>query len=292
MIFVLKGADFSANNLGQVELTTGISEFTKDIILKSGNTSMTMQQKSALDSFFRAIGAFGDSSNIWSKIDMLVMPLICTDLEHASVDYTGKHTITKLTESHYTLRNHGITGTSDSPTTYTSAVVNNVLLKKGDFSLFTMITEDFTEAAQNSPYILSYIGNSGSNRLYCSYVVSSAGGSTIRIDHLVPSNTSAICNLGIVPVSKGSLQGLSVDSTGTVHYILNDTIKTIPYPNYDEIGVDTAPTNSYIYGSPTGVPPTTDYKAVGMTIYAKYLSDTEMTTLYNAANKLASYFLV
>ena len=292
MILVLKGADFSANNLGQVEITTEINEFTEGIILKSGNTNMTRQQKSALDSFFRAIGAFGDSSNIWSKIDMLVMPLICTDLEHAGIDYTGKHTITKLTKQYYTLRNHGITGASDSPTTYTSAVVNNVLLKKGDFSLFTMLTEDFTEALQTSPYILSYIGNSGNNRLYCSYTISSSGGSTIRIDHIVPNNTSAICNLGNVPVSKGSLQGLSVDSTGTVHYILNDTIKTIPYPNYDNIGVDTAPANSYIYGNPTGTAPATDYKAVGMTIYAKYLSDTEISTLQNAANKLAKYFLV
>lgn len=291
MIFVLKGADFSANNLGQVELTTEINKFTEGIILKSGNTSMTRQQKSALDSFFRAIGAFGDSSNIWSKIDMLVMPLICTDLEHASVDYTGKHTITRLTESGYALRNHGITGVSDSPTN-NSAVVDNVLLKKGDFSLFTMLTEDFTEAAQTSPYIVAYIGNSNNNRLYCSYVVSSVSGSAFRIDHIVPSDTSVICNLDKVPVSKGSLQGLSVDSTGTVHYILNDVIATTPYPNYNAIGVDTTPVNAYLYGSPTGKAPITSDKAVGMTIYAKHLSDTEMTTLYNAANKLASYFLV
>ena len=292
MIFVLKGADFSANNLGQVELRTEINEFTEGIILKSGNTNMTRQQKSALDSFFRAIGAFGDSSNIWSKIDMLVMPLICSDLEHASVDYTGKHTITRLTESGYALRNHGITGVSDSPSA-NCATVNDVLFEKGNFSLFVMRTEDFTEAAQNSPYIVAYNGNSGSNRFYAQDRVSSDGQQQFRIDHIKPySNIAVAVSSGRVPSLKGILQGVSIDNTGIAHCLSGNEIVTVPYNNYNAIGVDTTPVNTYLYGTPAGKAPTTSDKAIGMTIYAKYLSDTEMTTLYNAANILASYFLV
>ena len=291
MIFVLKGADFSANNLGQVELRTEISEFTKDIILKSGNTSMTRQQQSALDSFFMAIGAFGESSNIWSKIDMLVMPLICTDLEHASVDYTGKHTITGLTESGYALRDHGITGVSDSPSN-ACATVNDVLFEKGNFSLFAMRTEEFTDAKQSSPYIAAYTGNSGSNRFYAQNLVSSGGIQQFRIDHINPSNANAIVGLGQVPSLKGILQGVSIDNTGIAHCLLGNEIVTVPYNNFSAIGVDTTPVKTYLYGSPLGKAPTTSDKAIGITIYAKYLSDTEMTTLHNAANKLANYFLV
>lgn len=86
MILILKGADFSANNLGQVEITTELDDFTKAAIVASGNTSMTDVQKSALNTFFKKLGAFG-ATGVWSKIHYAWMPIIGGSLDKAFLNY-------------------------------------------------------------------------------------------------------------------------------------------------------------------------------------------------------------
>ena len=86
MILILKGADFSANNLGQVEITTELDDFTKAAIVASGNTSMTDVQKSALNTFFKKLGAFG-TTGVWSKIHYAWMPIIGGSLDKAFLNY-------------------------------------------------------------------------------------------------------------------------------------------------------------------------------------------------------------
>lgn len=86
MILVLKGADFSVNNLGQVETTTELDDFTKAAIVASGNTSMTDVQKSALNTFFKKLGAFG-ATGVWSKIHYAWMPIIGGSLDKAFLNY-------------------------------------------------------------------------------------------------------------------------------------------------------------------------------------------------------------
>ena len=56
MILVLKNADFSAKNIGQVQVTVNLHAFTEAAIQASGNTSLTAEQKSALDSLFLSMG--------------------------------------------------------------------------------------------------------------------------------------------------------------------------------------------------------------------------------------------
>lgn len=86
MILILKGADFSANNLGQVEITTELDDFTKAAIVASGNTSMTDLQKSCLNTFFKKLGAFG-ATGVWSKIHYAWMPIIGGSLDKAFLNY-------------------------------------------------------------------------------------------------------------------------------------------------------------------------------------------------------------
>ena len=71
-----------------------LNDFTKEAILKSGNTGLSDDQKFALNSFFRTMGAFSNST-LWQKIDMLLLPIIgANGTPHLVVDYSGKHTMT------------------------------------------------------------------------------------------------------------------------------------------------------------------------------------------------------
>ena len=87
MIIVLKGADFSANNIGHIEVTKDLAPFTLAAIEASGNTSLRGEQKSVLNTFFDNLGAF-DNTGLWTKIKVLMMPMLSLDLAHSMVDYT------------------------------------------------------------------------------------------------------------------------------------------------------------------------------------------------------------
>ena len=87
MIIVLKGADFSTNNIGHIEVTKNLAPFTLAAIEASGNTSLRGEQKSALNTFFNNLGAF-DNTGLWTKIKVLMMPMLSLDLAHSMVDYT------------------------------------------------------------------------------------------------------------------------------------------------------------------------------------------------------------
>lgn len=107
MILVLKGADFSANNLGQVEITTELDAFTKAAIVASGNTSMTDVQKSALNTFFKKLGAFG-ATGVWSKIHYAWMPIIGGSLDKAFLNYKSNEVNVVPKSEYWSLVDGGI----------------------------------------------------------------------------------------------------------------------------------------------------------------------------------------
>lgn len=107
MILVLKGADFSANNLGQVEITTELDDFTKAAIVASGNTSMTDVQKSALNTFFKKLGAFG-AIGVWSKIHYAWMPIIGGSLDKAFLNYKSNEVNVVPKSEYWSLVDGGI----------------------------------------------------------------------------------------------------------------------------------------------------------------------------------------
>lgn len=111
MILVLKGADFSADNLGQVEVTINLHEYTEAAIVASGNNSMTKVQKSALNSLFLAMGVDG-SNDVMSKIHRLYLPIIAGDLSKALVNYKDNSFTVDATptSTYWELRNHGLVG--------------------------------------------------------------------------------------------------------------------------------------------------------------------------------------
>ena len=108
MILVLEGADFSQNNLGQVEVTTILDDFTKAAIAASGNSNMTDIQKANLNTFFKRLGAFGGVGTIWNKLTYLWLPMIAGDLAHSLVNYKDNTVSATPNGSDWTLQNKGI----------------------------------------------------------------------------------------------------------------------------------------------------------------------------------------
>ena len=109
MIIVLKGADFSANNIGHIEVTKDLAPFTLAAIEASGNTSLRGEQKSALNSFFDNLGAF-DNTGLWTKIKVLMMPMLSLDLAHSMVDYTDNEVKVVPNSTYYEQVQDGLHG--------------------------------------------------------------------------------------------------------------------------------------------------------------------------------------
>ena len=109
MIIVLKGADFSAKNIGHIEVTTKLFPFTLAAIEASGNTSLSGEQKSALNTFFDNLGAF-DNTGLWAKIKVLMMPMLSLDLAHSMVDYTDNEVKVVPNSTYYEQVQDGLHG--------------------------------------------------------------------------------------------------------------------------------------------------------------------------------------
>lgn len=113
MILVLKNADFSANNIGRVQVTTELSEYTKAAIAASGNASLTLEQKSAVNNFFETIGAGSSESNtIISRMRFIYLPIVAGELSKAMLNYATIDFVKDFepNTTNWALQNNGIQG--------------------------------------------------------------------------------------------------------------------------------------------------------------------------------------
>lgn len=113
MIIKLTGADFSANNIGKIEIEMKeLSQFTLDAIAASGNDTMTTPQKYALDAFFKTIGAV-DNTGIYQKMEFLYLPVIAKGLEGAGYNYRNSALSLNLTSDKWDYIDKGIAPKED-----------------------------------------------------------------------------------------------------------------------------------------------------------------------------------
>ena len=161
MILVLKGADFSADNLGKVQVTTELHPFTKSAIQASGNTTLTSEQKSALDALFLAMGVDG-SNNVMSKIHRLYLPIIAGDVSHALINYKDSSFVNDmvLDNSHWTLRSNGLVGIASGQNI--NLTENNPIMQDNFFELF-LRTELVTHGVDDSSYAMVLRGKTNTN---------------------------------------------------------------------------------------------------------------------------------
>lgn len=110
-----------------------MQQFTLDAIAASGNSSMTDDQKWALNYFFYQIGAITDSS-IYSKLIYLGLPMIAGDLAGATLNYKGNVEYAGL-NPRITFQNHYLTSTNTSGTVLSGFVTLNTPISTNGVSV-------------------------------------------------------------------------------------------------------------------------------------------------------------
>lgn len=141
MIIVLKGADFSVNNIGHIEVTKDLAPFTLAAIEASGNTSLRGEQKSALNTFFDNLGAF-DNTGLWTKIKVLMMPMLSLDLAHSMVDYTDNGVKVVPNSTYYEQVQDGLHGIATEVNFVTNACQfeSNKIVSSSNYSVVLLGT--------------------------------------------------------------------------------------------------------------------------------------------------------
>lgn len=151
---IIKKADFSSVSIGHVNIPIDLSEDTLAWIALSGNTTMTNEQKYALDDFITTLKA----STVYNKIDKMHLPLLASDKTHALVDYKNKKddAIQALLDV-YTFRNHGIlseTGVANTP-----KIDPAYQRSTSDISLYCFATEGMSEVNVGTLDYFNSVGN-------------------------------------------------------------------------------------------------------------------------------------
>lgn len=152
MILVLKTADFSADNLGKVQVTTELHQYTKAAIEACGNTNLSNEQKSALNELFIAMGVDG-SNDVMSKVRRLYIPMIAGNVGKALINYnTINFAIDKnLTDEYWTLRNNGLVGLKNGQDI--NLVENNPIMAD-DMCIMFLRTEKMVVGVDDSSFSL------------------------------------------------------------------------------------------------------------------------------------------
>lgn len=155
---IIKKADFSSVSIGHVDIPRELSEDTLAWIALSGNTTMTNEQKYALDDFITTL----KTSSVYNKIDKMHLPLLASDKTHALVDYKNKKddAIQALLDV-YTFRNHGIL--SETAVANTPKIDPDYQRSISDISLYCFATEGMSEVNVGTLDYFNSVGGDHSN---------------------------------------------------------------------------------------------------------------------------------
>lgn len=102
MILRLNGADFSANNIGKIDIIREITNDTREL-LSNFSREFTDEQMFAVQDFISGL----KNSGIWSAVGNLYVPIICGSLSECGYNLkTGKNDVTFGTD--YVWSNKGL----------------------------------------------------------------------------------------------------------------------------------------------------------------------------------------
>lgn len=291
MVIVIKNADYSANNIGKVEVKRYLNPFTLAAINASGNQSMTNEQKSALDTFFEEIGAFGNESEIWSKLDKVYIPFLCSSLSNACINYKTNKSDKDLSAERYTLRNGGITGVVKSQETYVEQYLEeNIAINTRNLSLFGIVMES-DASLTNDSCLVAYEGNSGSNRWATSLSRTGNGDTNLEFGGVRPSgNLNANVAIGYPTAHK--LLGINIRAVNDITYVkvnsMNNVTSTSSF--LEATGIDTPAKSLGIFTNSARAAMSSNAPSVGMMLLGKGLTDAELILLKSASETLVDFF--
>lgn len=291
MIILLKNADFSANNIGKVEVKRVLNPFTIAAIAASGNQSITNEQKSALDTFFEKIGAFGNKSEIWGKLDKVYIPFLCSELSIACLNYKTNIIDRSLSSTRYTLRSRGVTGAIESPASHTESKLNeDIAIDTKNLSVLAILMEQDVSLASGSR-LVTYEGNSGSNRWQVVLSKASDGRGIVSFAGLNPSGNLNHSVGNSFPISY-KLIGINIRAVNDIVYCQESSLyhSTNVSSLLESVGEDTPAKSLSIFTDSSSRAISSNAPSVGMMLLGKGLTDAELLELKSASESLVEFF--
>lgn len=289
MILVLNRADFSENNLGQVEITTILDEFTLNAIELSGNDSLTDAQKSALNTFFKNIGAFGTKSNIFSKLRFLYLPILAGSLDKSLINYKTSDVSLVPSNTKFQLRNKGITGVSGGTNAYID--ITSSAFSATNLSVCALRTEYLA-----TPSIVCKIGTKSTARFALTTRTTSAEG----LNMMATINTGADLGGSQVTIAKegkatteGDFFSVSMNSDGSNNIIKVTDVTNNKYTD-SSLNLDNTTSltlfNGIASGQNSGV--TDANAALGIIAIGDALTQDELVIFKNSSIALKNNLMV
>lgn len=147
MILRLSGADFSANNIGTIQLTR---ELTAETIALLSNYTRTLSeaQKFAVQDFLDGLKVEG----IWAHIENLIIPALAGDVSEAFYPIKGNGVYNTYTTA-YELKNNGLyVAINDTSKTPAKIRANGSYMNLHIASYLTYCPENTAENTINSMY--------------------------------------------------------------------------------------------------------------------------------------------
>lgn len=148
MIITLRGADFSAKNIGTIEVPVVIDD---DIfaLLQNYSKNLGTNQKGAVQTFIKTLR----DSGVMSKLTCLYLPLLAGTVGEAfvnCVDDASRTPDENPDSSYYGIDNLGLIRTAASGGTLTMTKMNG--LNENDYSLFLLMSENNVANPMAMPY--------------------------------------------------------------------------------------------------------------------------------------------
>jgi hypothetical protein len=109
MIIVLKDADFSANNIGKIEVSRELDVKTKQLLSRYSKVLDTSKQY-AVDDFVTGLY----SSGLSDKITFLLLPCLASSIDEAMINAMNGDSMGQLNSNYWLLRNNGLAQTSST----------------------------------------------------------------------------------------------------------------------------------------------------------------------------------
>lgn len=107
MIIVLKGADFSANNIGKIEVSRELDVKTNQLLSRYSKVLDTSKQY-AVDDFVTGLY----NNGLADKITCLLLPCLSSSLDEAMINAMNGDSMGQLNSNYWLLRNNGLVQTS------------------------------------------------------------------------------------------------------------------------------------------------------------------------------------
>lgn len=172
MIITLKGADFSANNIGKINMPRVLNSYTLKAIAACGK-ELTEVQKIALDEVFLAMGVDG-SNDVMSKTRKLYLPMIAGDVTKSLVNYADVSMTNdkpNISTATWTLRSNGLVAVENNTADALTLTLNNPL-NTNNFSTFSLRTEHISVGGEKSYNIV--LRGKSNNQLFLGAIHQSA----------------------------------------------------------------------------------------------------------------------